>query len=499
MSQKFPQIESTDYIDTGILDLQDRDNAVLTLFAGESEPENPFQDLIWNDLTNKCLKRYNENEWEVLINYGLTYVTEERLRREFQALNSNLTNYSSVEVDGTGFINNTWVSVSSFFINNLSQEVANNIGLNSLAYKNKIKSTDIANGSIPISKVNANLETNAPYKIGDCTVSFNLGNKEGCVRLSKSSSSVYTVGATSSNATYRGSDYQELFSFVWSNLNLPIYTSNGILTSKGETWQSDWNVNKKVELPHIVLASDGSPSNPTLVSSSVSGSRGSEKLDIETQYNSQKTISGSVNITKEGYYNVIIVAGGGGSSNRGTHLDGHSGYGGAGAYFQGNVLLTPGVLRYEIGYGGKGCYGYARNHCGWDGSYSRLTGTNLYINCPGGYGGRCSRDSHVPSGIRNRANNTGFYQGWSFAPNYSINTEWYNVTGASSTGSRKNSWYGSYGKGADTVGDESAGKEGENGFISIVYIGPKEYGTIDTNVINSLNILYSSFNYFMKY
>lgn len=499
MSQKFPEIESTDYIDTGILDLQDRDDAVLTMFAGENEPENPFQDLIWNDLSYKCLKRYNNNDWELLLDYSSDFITEVRLRNEFQPLSSVLTDYSSTEVDGTGFISNTWIPVSSFFINNLSKEIPNNLELGSLAYKSKLTQKEIADGSIPTEALSTSVETNPPYKVGDCIISFNNGSKEGCVKLSKSANTKYTVGAASSSSTYSGNKYINLFEFIWTEKNLPIYTSTGVSTTKGSSWELDWNSNKRLELPHIDVASDGSPSNPTIISSTVSGDRSSESLDIETTYNSQKTKSGTINIPKDGYYEIILVGGGGGSSNRGNHTDGHSGYGGAGAYFKANILLNAGSFKYEIGYGGKGCNSYARNHCAWDGSYTRFSGTGVNINCPGGYGGRCSRDSHVPSGIRNRANNTGFYQGWSFAPSYSITTGWYSVIGTSTTGSRKGSWYGSYGKGGDTVGDKSSGKVGSNGFIAVNYIGPAEYGTTNKTRIDALNKLYDSFVYFMKY
>lgn len=498
MSQKFPDIESTDYIDVGILDLQDRDNAVLTMFCGLSEPDNPFQDLLWNDLTNLCIKRYNDNAWEIIIDYRTTYISEVKLRNGFQPLNSNLTAYSSTEVSGVGFINNSWVNVSSFFINSLSQEVSNNIGLKNLAFKSKLTQNNINDRSISVTQLSTSVETNPPYKIGDSIPSFNSGTKKGCVKLSTRTSITYTVGAVASNSTYNGNTYKNLYQFVWSNLNLPIYTSSGVSTNKGSNWEEDWNNNKKLELPHIKLPIEDNPSNYTLLYSSVDGNRSNENLDTDTQYNSQRTIWGTINIPKNGYYQVIVVGGGGGSSDRGDNWNGN-GYGGAGAYFNGIMLIQKGTLNYEIGYGGRGCYGYARNHCAFDGSYSRLTGNNLYINCPGGYGGRCSRDSHVPSGISNRGSATSHYQGWTFAPEYSVNTGYLSVLAASSTGPRKDSWYGVYGKGGDTVGSTSGGNIGNNGFVSVVYIGPEEYGTTDSNVINSLNSLYSSLTYFMKY
>lgn len=498
MSQKFPDIRSTDYIDTGILDLQHRDDAVLTMFSGEQEPENPFQDLLWNDLSNKCIKWYNNDAWETIINYGTNYISEAALRNNFQELNGTLTTYSSVESGSLGFINNTWVPISSFFINKLSQEIPNNIGLKKLAYKSKLTSNDIEDNSLSVGKVSGGIETNPPYKVGDCIVSFNIGVKEGCVRLSTKSSVIYTIGSTGSNPTYSGNAYRDLYKFIWENLtNLQIYTSSGVTTIRGSSWEVDWNNNNKLELPHIDLPTENTPSNYTLVNSTVDGTRANEKLDIFTQFDSQKTKKGSVSIPKNGYYRLILVGGGGGSSDRGNHSDGN-GTGGAGAYFNGILLLKTGQANYEIGYGGRGCYGYARNNSAFDGSYSRFSMNNVYVNCPGGYGGRCSRDGHVEEGIKKRTR-AGYPQGYSFAPTYNVSTGYLSITGKSSNGLRQASWYNPYGKGADTVGGKSSGKVGNNGFISLVYIGPEEYGTVDTSVINSLNNLYKSLSYFMKY
>lgn len=496
MSQKFPDIHSTDYVDTGILDLQYRDDAVLSMFSGDSAPENPFQDLLWNDTLTNCIKRYNNGSWDTVVNYGLNYITKGKLAYEYQPINANLTNYANAVVTGSGFINNSFVPVSSFFINKLSQEIPNNIGLGKFAYKSKITSNDVLNNSIPGTKLSTTVETNAPYKVGDCIPSFNKGNKNGCVKLSTSSTIKYTVGASASSATYKGTSFQNLFNFVWSNLNLPIYTSTGVSTSKGSSWQNDWNNNKRVELPHIDLPTENTPSNYTLVNSTVNGTRANENLDIFTQFDSQKTKKGSVSIPKNGYYRLILVGGGGGSSDRGNHSDGN-GTGGAGAYFNGILLLKKGKANYEIGYGGRGCYGYARNNSAFDGSYSRFSMNNVYVNCPGGYGGRCSRDSHVEEGIRKRTRD-GYPQGYSFEPTYNVSTGYLSITGKSSNGLRQASWYNPYGKGADTVGGTSSGNVGNNGFISLVYIGPEEYGTTDQNKIDDLNRFYNSISYFMK-
>ena len=53
MTQDYKPQTGSSYIDEGIFVLQDRDDAVVTVFAGENPPEEPFQDLIWNDIVNR--------------------------------------------------------------------------------------------------------------------------------------------------------------------------------------------------------------------------------------------------------------------------------------------------------------------------------------------------------------------------------------------------------------------------------------------------------------
>lgn len=496
MTQTFPNIQGTDYIDEGIFDLQDRDNSVVTLFAGYEEPENPFEDLVWNDLTNRCLKVYNNGSWIILIDYGKEYIAKERMLMYFQQLSGTLTTYSNVSTEGApGFVNNTWIPISYFFINNLLTDFENSIGLKSFAYKSKIATSDFSDGSVSVTQLDNSIVTTAPYRVGDCIVSFNNGTKQGCVKLSTKASTIYTVGGSSSGSTYKGNVYQKLYEFIHTKMNLRIYSSTGVITTKSSNWQTDWNNNKRLELPHIDLPTENTPNNTTIISSSINGDRSGENLSITKQFNSQKVVSGTITIPKSGYYRLILVGGGGGSSDRGNHDDGN-GTGGAGAYFKATLLLNAGSATYAIGYGGKGCDEYARNHCGFDGSYSRFSTQDVYINCPGGYGGRCSRTSHVDSAILARAP---YYQGYSFAPSYTVNTGYLSIEGVSTNGLRQDSWYSPYGKGGDEVGGKSSGKVGNNGFISLTYIGPKEYGTTNSTIINALNSLYPNLSYFMKF
>ena len=60
MTQDYKPQTGSSYIDEGIFVLQDRDDAVVTAFSGENPPEEPFQDLIWNDIVNNDIMQDNE-------------------------------------------------------------------------------------------------------------------------------------------------------------------------------------------------------------------------------------------------------------------------------------------------------------------------------------------------------------------------------------------------------------------------------------------------------
>lgn len=251
MTQNFKHITVEDYVDESIFDLQDRDDTVLTMSFGVIAPSYTQNDLIWNDAGNNVLKRWNGSLWESIINYTEDYANITYVNRTFQPLNSALTNYSTASIRGLGFINTDFVPFSYFFRDTLLPDFKNGIGLKALAYKSKIGTSDISDGVISNAKLNPSIIDNPPFKIGDCIPSMNSGNKRGCVKLSNNSSIKYTVGGSASNSTYKGDTYRNLFQFIWTNYNLPIYTSTGAVSNKASSWTEDWNNNKRLELPHI--------------------------------------------------------------------------------------------------------------------------------------------------------------------------------------------------------------------------------------------------------
>lgn len=492
MSQNFPNITGEDYIDSGILALQDRDNAVLTWFGGTATPNNPFNNLIWNDLSTNSIKWYHNSDWETIIDYGQDYITSSNLSVSYQALNSNLTDYSEVSVSGTGFITNEWIPISSFFINKLWSGFKDNIEIGNLAYKSKLGTQEIEDGSISIDKLTTTVDTVAPFKVGDVIPSFNPGNKSGCVKMSKSADVVFTIGATASNSTYTGNTYKNLFRFVWQNQSLPIYNSNGVSTTKGSNWEADWNNNKRLQLPCYDVPNNDEPSERK-ISSGV----------------------GTFTVSKSGYYEVILVGGGGGGAGNSAGTWGHQSLccGAAGAGFRGTILLNKNdTVTYNVGAGGsKGNsqtdWGQGKSR-GGDGGTSTfvVNGTN-YLTCGGGQAGECN------SYKGNRGN------GWirplpaGGAVTVHVGNVFTNVTSVNggdgqgtSTGNviQTNGPFGNdWGKGgsAQGFGNNAPSKlgDGGSGYFDFKFLSPKEYGTTNSTVVTELDKLYNSITYFMKY
>ena len=496
MSQNFPEVTGDTYAAVGILALQDRDNSVLTWFSGISAPENPIENQVWNDVVSKCVKWYHDSTWETIIDYGKSYITTTNLAANYQPLNSRLTNYSSVSHSGTGFITNQWIPISSFYINKLWNDFKNNIGLGSLAYKSKLTQSDIANGSISINKIVSDQRptTEAVFNVGDVIPSFNQGNKSGCVKLSKTANTVFTVGASASNSTYKGETYKNLFKFIWTDKFIKIYNSNGKDASKGNTWTADWNNNKQLELPHIDLP----------------------EADVPAEFNVNKTAgtigySGNYTVKKSGYYYMTLVGGGGGAAASSAGTWGHqsSCSGASGSAFKGEILLNKNdVINYNIGAGGnggnpRGDWGHPPSEGSAGGnSVLKLNGSNL-VTCSGGGGAIAGWGRH--SWTEPTGGITTIHQPNRFTANttQSINGEDGHGIGNALVVSVNGPLGNDYGKGgsAQSFGDNSKPKResGIAGYFNLKFLAPKEYGTSDSTVKTSLDNMYKAITYFMKY
>lgn len=62
-------------------------------------------------------------------------------------------------------------------------------------------------------------------------------------------SAAVTIGSASSGATYAAADALFLFVANWSNSQLAIYTSGGVVTTRGANAVADFNANKRLAMP----------------------------------------------------------------------------------------------------------------------------------------------------------------------------------------------------------------------------------------------------------
>lgn len=165
----------------------------------------------------------------------------------------------------------------------------------------------------------------------------------------------------------------------------------------------------------------------------------------KTYLSSSTPSNGSIEVTK-GFYHIVVVGAGGGSSTAN---------GGAGAYLNVDVYFpTKRTLTYSIGRKGNPAGAYCRNNNGSSGGGSSLSTDGLSIVCSGGRYG-CGR--------RNRCG-----AGPTYAPSYSISVQ-NTLIGTSTSGTRMDSWYQGYGRGANGNNCDEYGNSDNatNGYILI--------------------------------
>lgn len=625
MTQSFPNVKGSDHIDTGIMNVQERDSASLTLFWGPTPVygavktlelnngilKNPMSGVIFGTLEENEVKSnksdqiigvflnsfltnyvYNENEeligyvnlstnkvlsfnndtigtyidgelklyqgegvigeedktlaeiqthldyqgwinsqephefkywnpvsesWESIINPNESPVKVEIVKSEFQRLNENLTEYSSVEIpEGVKgvIVKGELIPVSNFYINNLpnvnsSSDFKKVVGIGTLAEKSIINTTYLENNSIPKYKISKNIIVDNPFKVGDTVMSLVNRVKDGFVRMSTSQTQNFTVGNMSSSSTYKGDLYFNLFKFIWKNLNTDIFTSSGGPASKGLSVENDWLANKRLNIPTVVVPNAISP--------------------VISEIIPEGTIPGTYNVTiSSGVYRLIVIGAGGGSGGGNTKSDhkGPGGAGGCGGAFDAYVNLPAGSYTVVVGKGGKGGIkqhssgSTGRGSCAYDGGYSKFgdvvisnggTGGKGYMSsgCKdndwygwsanesvGGKGGIVEvLDSSVlrkeDSTIKNGDDASGLDNGSDNRDkSRNIAGTAYSVNGIS------------YGQGNNKGAKEYSNieeKTGGDGYVSLRFIAPIEYDTIDPSKIKELDDLYDALNFYMKY
>lgn len=241
MTQSFNNVTRSDNIDTGLLDLLARDLTALTAMSGDSDPENPPQDAVYDNRTAGVLK-LNGN---VLIDYKNGFMNSTALSNALQPLNSILTSISEATLNVPCIVTTAGGVIQ---VNNYGTSAANNTaiaGVGTLAKRSNVGTNQVEGGSITQEKLETPLSTTPVFKCGDILYSARSGNRTGFLLLGAGR----TLGGATSSATYRSNDYYLLYNKLWSEPNAVIRNSSGTVVSKGNTSSADFSSNNSVDLP----------------------------------------------------------------------------------------------------------------------------------------------------------------------------------------------------------------------------------------------------------
>lgn len=299
MVQLLHDIKTTDYIDTGLIRLLERDLTALTFLSGKQLPDNVPENVFSNNLTDKKFYTLNGGKWEKVIDYSSLHKTKGMLENEFQPLNHYLTEYSKVSVPSQGVIcYNTFRPISNFFKTRLLSttsvdSLSSLLGLGKIAFFNTLSSVYIKDGSVGKDKMSGSIITEPAFVSGDIRMSFNQVSPNTNEWLKLASN--ITIGNTGSGANYTGILFKKLFSVLWLNDNVQLLNSKGVSVKKGSMAENDWNSNYRIVLPD----------KPTIDTT--------EKTIQEIK--EAKTYKFTVK--QAGYYRIQLVGGGGGSSAAG--------------------------------------------------------------------------------------------------------------------------------------------------------------------------------------
>ena len=243
MTQKFDNLVATDYIDTGLTTLKERDMTALTAMSGENDPTDPPEDAVYDNTTSGVL-RLNGN---TLIDYRNGYLNSTILATNYQPLNSVLTSISEATLDPSCIVttDGTVSSVSNY--GTLIPNMSTPPGAGNLSTRNSIYTGDVGNSVVTSAKLDSSIALVSPFKLGSIIYSFTGGNRSGFLKLAENA----TMGSSLSNATYRRDDYYNLFAFLWNSSSAVLYGLDGQVVQKGSSAYDDFASNKAILLPTV--------------------------------------------------------------------------------------------------------------------------------------------------------------------------------------------------------------------------------------------------------
>lgn len=252
----FEDVKLTDIIKDSLSKLLNRDLSAVTFSSGTSFPTSLSEDMVGRICNRTDLKTLyvltstNPVQWEVVLDYSSPILNTEEVAALYQPLNDNLTAFSNVSSQSNAvpfFIKDG--EMSTFQLTTLgknilgsanAQAVRTLLGLSALATKSKIENSDITDDTITLEKLAFTpISAEHAFKTGDIKEVFSYaGNEDGWIDMTVNSS----IGSSTSNASYKGAQYHDLFVLLWNWIGDSFSISSG----KGASAEADWTENKTI-------------------------------------------------------------------------------------------------------------------------------------------------------------------------------------------------------------------------------------------------------------
>ena len=267
MSQTYENIPVTEKMYDSLTKILERDNTGVTLSSGTAFPQEIEEWMIGRMCLRTDLKALyylssvDPIKWDLVIDFSQELATKDYVDETFQPLNSNLTALSQLTIDSDKIpYFNSATTMSTLDLNSFTRSLLNVqnasdtrtlLGLGALATVDNINSSNvnslINNATIPASKLNFTpITAGEGYTVGDVKESYSSPSESGYIDLDKG----YTIGDSSSGATYEGETYSPLYVKLWSSSATKTYNANsGTEVAKGSSATTDWNAHKKLSLP----------------------------------------------------------------------------------------------------------------------------------------------------------------------------------------------------------------------------------------------------------
>lgn len=269
---EYPNIVVTDYIDESLPNILARDDASRSGFRRVSTFPNVTEDDIGMKVYlvgkgNYQLISVNPTpNWKRLTTDNRIPAYEDWVTDSFQPLSPVLTSLAKFKninnaipyFDGPSSFQTASLGnfMKGMLALNSAPAVRSLLGLGTMAtLSTPINGSNIADGTISMSKINTSFKQELGWSTGDIKVTYKQTADVGWILVNNNN---ITIGNSASGATYnpskkdsQGNYYQTeaLFRLMWTVPNVTFQTMAGGTAEKGANATADWTANKRILLP----------------------------------------------------------------------------------------------------------------------------------------------------------------------------------------------------------------------------------------------------------